>query len=243
MALNHAHRRRSCRDSAFANAVWVAPMVGANNGTAFFDNSPKKRAITAAGAAKTDTTTFPFYTASLNCGTGHIYADSSADFDFDTGDFCIEGWGYWTSTNTTWMCLTRRDAAADYSPVQILTIGGSPYNGQLYAFATSNGSSWNVVSFLGFGTPPTNTWAYFALTRSGNTFRTFSNFSSSATAALVSSTTSSAALWANGKRLRIGANGDNSNSFGGKIGPVRITKGAARYTASFATPKRMFEFA
>jgi hypothetical protein len=101
-------------------------------------------------------------------------------------------------------------------------------------YMSSNGSSWDIASNVSMGTITTNVWTHYAVTRQGNTFRTFQN------GIQISTFTSAATLPAGVGPLEIGRYVGTYYFKGGYIDELRITKGVARYTGSFVTQSTAF---
>lgn len=74
---------------------------------------------------------------------------------------------------------------------------------------------------------PFDTWKHVAVTRSGNTWRTFVD------GTLTNTTTSSSFTPESTQNLIIGNNYNNTAPFTGHMEGIRFTKGVARYTSSF----------
>ena len=171
-------------------------------------------------------------------GTGSMYFDGTGDWltslnnpshEFGSGNFTLECWinttvsnsGYvsavakWSSSNQSWMI---RAASTDI---------GSGWS----FFYSTNGSNYYTV----FGASINDgNWHHLAVTRSGNVFRTFTD------GTLNNSTTDAVTLFDGTASLFVGAQGGGSNPFTGYIDDLRITKGYARYTASFTAPTAAF---
>ena len=171
-------------------------------------------------------------------GTGSMYFDGTGDWltsldnpshEFGSGNFTLECWinttvsnsGYvsavakWSSSNQSWMI---RAASTDI---------GSGWS----FFYSTDGSNYYTV----FGASINDgNWHHLAVTRSGNVFRTFTD------GTLNNSTTDAVTLFDGTASLFVGAQGGGSNPFTGYIDDLRITKGYARYTASFTAPTAAF---
>jgi hypothetical protein len=109
-------------------------------------------------------------------------------------------------------------------------------NTDLKFYSSSNIAAWDIANAQAIGAVSVNTWYHVAITRQGNTFRTYLNGVQGST------WTSSAALYTPTKPLGIGSNPDGSYSLNGWLDELRITKGVARYTgaASFTPPTAPF---
>lgn len=155
-------------------------------------------------------------------GTGSLYLDGSSHFQYTeqsstfigSGDFTVELWVYKTA-NT----------------VARLFTSNSSFFIQDFSF-NKTGLWWSFPETLLGEVPslPLNTWIHVAVTRQGNTFRLFINGVQSLTV------TSSLTIATPGIGYIGTANTGTSEFFNGYIDEFRLTKGVARYTASFTVP-------
>jgi hypothetical protein len=90
------------------------------------------------------------------------------------------------------------------------------------------------------GTFALNTWHHIAVSRSGSSIRAFANGTQAGSTA--TNTDAFTHNKAGNRPLRIGELNDGTYLFGvnGYIDDIRITKGVARYTASFTPPTEPF---
>jgi len=166
--------------------------------------------------------------ASLRFGDGG-YAQvkpGRSTINFGTANFTIE---FWVNFRAPWAAGKR---LVSYNHAGSATRTNNPLliqteTNKIGLYATSDGSSWNIANNLTVfsGTPTTSVWHHLAVTRNGNTIRTFAN------GTLVSSTSTSLSL------LTPGA--DTEMTIGSAecyIDDFRIYKGYAKYTDSF-TPE------
>lgn len=181
-------------------------------------------------------------TAQKKIGNSSIYFDGSSyiaisyspvavssvyndDLDMGTEDFTIEYWEYRTNGANGRGVLTRTWDYSGYSPFFM----GYANGGNLYFYASSTLSSWNVVNALYMGPVTLNQWVHYAIVRKGNTFWAYRN------GVVVSgysnwSSTSLVNFPKVGKNMVVGGILNNSaNMFIGYIDELRITKGIARY--------------
>jgi len=187
-----------------------------------------RNVIETVGNAQIDTGVKKYGTGSMQFdGTGdYLTIQTSPQLDFGTGDFTIEFWLYLNSIDSTSSVLSK----GSYGPYLVYTTGS-----ELTFYSSSNGSSWTVSDLrITSGNLTTSNWHHVAVTRSGNTFRTFFNGS------LANSTTSSHSLVVNTTNLDIGRDRSSGNEINGYIDDFRITKGVARYTAGFTPPTQTF---
>ena len=229
-------------DANSSSIVLAVPMDGTNNGTSFNDlsatikGSGSAKTITTIGDAKTSTTRSKYYGSSgLFDGTNdYLSVAASSDLQLGAGDFCIELW--WYPTSTSRQALYHGSIGTDWSI-------GIDYNSvgtqKLGIWASSNGTSWNMINADGGGngigtiTVPQNQWNHIAYTRSGNTFRLFVNgvqdIAVTASGTIIDRSGSAAAI---GSWWNTGAMAQAT----GSIQDFRIYKGAAKYTANFSVP-------
>ena len=217
-------------DPYWNNVVALLHCDGTNGSTTFTDQ--KSHTFTATGNAQISTAQSKFGGASaLFDGTGDLVSSADhADWALGAGDWTIECWVRPASTAAQCVILHKRASSAVYGPFGIYMDAG----GKAGFLISVDGSTWGVNILTGTGIFVAGTWAHVAFCRSGNNYYAFVNGTSAGTASLAG------ALFANTAPLCIGANGDASVSFNGNIDDVRITKGAARYTAAFTPPAAAF---
>lgn len=161
-------------------------------------------------------------------GSGsYAEGSSSEDYNFGNGDFTVEWWEYRFNADAN-EAIISRDGTGGYCP---FVFGMSNGTGS-YVYITSNGSSWDIANAKFMGTIATTTWTHYAITRKGNTFRTFQN------GILMSTWTSSATILTSSSPMVIGKSG--SNYITACLDEMRIVKGHAAYTANFSPPTTPF---
>jgi hypothetical protein len=192
--------------------------------------------IETVGDAKISTTQYKF-------GSGSLYFDGTGDycfirnthaFLFGSGDFTIELWAYISDTSTRKYILgpgTDTDTHYDGFGLEI-------WNQQLSMWASSNGTGWDMLesdtgSNRGSTLLAANTWYHIAVTRSGNTFRSFVNGVVEKTFTVSGTIFSNATVPYNiGRTSYLGGN----FYYNGYMDDFRITRGYARYTGNFTPP-------
>jgi hypothetical protein len=206
--------------------VLLAHYDGTTGTTVFTDE--KGHSYTYAGFALSNVRAKFGGTSALGGVTNYVikYADS-ADWDFGSGDFTIEAWVSmvnYNSSNGGFICTKRANGA--YGPFNFYC-GGS---GELGLLASTNGTTWGIALTTAPGSLPTDgSWTHVAVTRSGATFRLFTNGTVYGSVA-----TSSSALMTNTDPFCVGGTSDGGGpSCVGYIDEVRVSKGIARYTSSF----------
>lgn len=198
---------------------------GADAATVISDSSPYMRGVaTVFGNAQIDTAQSKYGGASmLFDGTGdYLEFQTSEDWNFGSGDFTIDYWER-RSDATAGRSVAARDSTTTFVP---WLIGYTPDGSALHFYASGDGASWNIASAQSMGTLQLNVWHHFAVTRSGNTFRTFKDGVQQAT------WTSSLALITNANPVSVGRV-QGSLHFQGHIDEFRIVKGEAKWTANF----------
>lgn len=221
--------------AAFDNSMPSAPSVadpyynsvslllhcdGVNGSTTFTDNSPNPKTISVVGSTAISTAQSKFGGASTRFdGTASQLATStSTDLAFGTGDFTIE-------------CFININAYKNYGFIY-LTTGATTHfllalgstGRTLRAFVTGS-----VIDLNGPTTLALNTWYHVAVTRSGTTVRLFLNGVLEVSGTCASTFTDTSAI--------IGEAADPIDAY---IDELRVTTGAARYTANFTPPIAAF---
>jgi len=187
------------------------------------------------GDAKISTTQSKFGGSSMYFdGTGDYLSipRNNAILDPGSGDFTYECWLYLVGTQ-------RGSIIGSGSGGNVFTIWidyNSVGTGKLGIWASSNGTSWNMINAdaggngIGTTTLTTSTWYHVAYTRSGNVFKLFLNGSTEVSVTVAGTIAASNSTW------EIGRQGSYGYHLYGYIDDLRITKGYARYTANFTPP-------
>jgi len=200
-----------------------------NSAGRFIDNSINNFTITSSGDAQLSDSEYKFGGASAYFdGTGdYLTIPSNTALDFGTGSFTIEFWAYFNALSSNRMLAER-------------WITGNANSWQIYWRSTGTsiafvvGSSTVVLQDPSGSRITTNQWYHVAVARSGSTNRMFIDGTQ------VASATNSASL-SNSLPFVIGTQiSTGTNNFNGYIDEFRITKGFARYTASFTPPDLAF---
>ncbi len=219
-----------------------------NNGvTTFVDSETSPKTVTTAGDTKIkytedyrscifkdETGKFPypvgsakvdFFTVS-GSGVGYfdgtnstITTDTSTDYKFGTGDLTVEFYArHTTLANYQYYCDIGKDAVAK-------GIGFQAYNsGSSYIGFNGSAKMNYVVPFT------INTWNHIAISRSGTSLKAWVNGTQVATA------TDSTDIDNSTFTTTFGAQNASGQYFNGLLDNIRISKGVARYTASFNPP-------
>jgi hypothetical protein len=199
-------------------------MDGADGATAFTDL--KGHSVTADGNTNIENTQSKFGGSSAYFdGVGdYLSIPSSTDFDFGTGDFCIEFWVNSPSVPSQVTLLSRYVTWAT-SVHFYLSIEAGNY----IHYRAGNNVPIHIVSTI-----PVNIddWNHVAVTCNSGLTRIFVNGVVAVTSSIIVSLSSTAPLG-------IGYELDGDFAYlNGYIDDLRITKGVARYTADFTPPTR-----
>jgi hypothetical protein len=194
----------------------------------FSDSSPSPKTVTPSGNAQISALQSRFGGSSgYFDGSGDFLTTNLATSAFGTNDFCIEGWVWPESAgNGAFRDLVGSGTAAGQFDLHLDT--HNPPRLRYFMRDTSGASS-----DLAFGPLlTTNAWNHFAFTRSGVTFRAFIN----GTAAGIPTQNGSFNFNFNSSSPISLARNLIQSSLRGYLDEVRITIGAARYTANFTAP-------
>ena len=222
-------------DASFDSVSLLLHMDGSNSSTTFTDSSNNALTVTANGNAQISTAQSKFGGAScLLDGSGdYLTIPHNVALNLASGDFTIELWAYHVA----------RPPSAEQQIVDKDGVVGSSfpsYQIQVTSSGTVNtllgngaGLSPSVTSYT-HGTMSLNTWTHIAVCRTGTTIKTFLDGTQ------VTSTSQVTAMTDGGKSLYISRYAGGTSDFNGYIDDFRITKGVARYTASFTPPTAPF---
>lgn len=214
-------------DPYWANVVSLLHFDGANGSTTFTDE--KGLVWTPASNAKIDTDISKFGGASglFDGVADNITTPATPVMGFGSGDYTVEGWLYQANEAVDRCIFDNRGGGAVGIAIYSSTTGVD----NVRRLVLAN----NVAIIAGTGTAqfPVNTWSHWAVCRSGSTVRGFIDGVQSW------SVTDSRTLASSAPAI-IGANNATGQEFVGRLDEMRITKGAARYTANFTPPTEAF---
>lgn len=185
------------------------------------------------GNAQISTTQSKFGGSSIYFdGTGDYLIASSAQFQnfaFGTGDFTIECWLYQTTFNLDTVIMASYGAWATSVNFYFGTRAGTP---NVLLFRAGDSVPISLVGNTGI---TANTWTHVAASRSSGTTRIFVG------GVLQTATHSgSVNISATVQPAGIGAANNGSEPITAYINGLRLTKGYARYTATFTPPTAAF---
>jgi len=205
---------RGVLDSNDGTYVYIA-----GKGTGEFVTTTKPvKSLSRFGDTQIDTAQKKYGTASiLFDGTEDaLTVPTSDDFGFGTANFCLEAFIRPASVSGTQHLFDLRDTNATD------TAGKLYLNGTALHYGVGNSSTLNG------GTLATGTWYHVAVARNGGTTKLFLDGTEIGSGADTND-------YGSTKPVRVGANyaATPAEAFNGHIDEVRISKGAARFTAAF----------
>jgi len=165
----------------------------------------------------------------FNGSSDYLSIAHSTDFDLTNGDFTLEGYFHHNHTSgyITGLGVWRENSGSDYWSYDLRMT----QNGTVPAFIWSTNGT-DVSGTLTATTPTGNSaWHHIAVTRSGTSLRIFVDGKLEA-----STTTSDTFNTAQYQPFICGYRG--SSYYNGFMSNVRLIKGTALYTSSFAPPTR-----
>ena len=197
---------------------------------AIFDNAMMNDLETV-GNAQISTSIKKYGTGSLLFdGNDLLLAPTTPNMNFGAGDFTIEAWVYRTTESGTPNNIFQKGITTSSNFQLNLSINAS---NQLFSYYSTDGSSITAIGTT-TTTIPQTTWTHVAVSRSGNTWRYFIN------GTLETTTTAAVTLFTGTGLVSVGANPEANSGFYGYIDDLRVTKGYARYTATFTPPTAAF---
>lgn len=210
-------------DPFWSNVSLLLRMDGQHGSTTFTDLSPTPKAMTVNGNTTVSAALPLFSNTTFFDGTGdYLSTPANTAFAFGTGDFCAECWLYVTNFGSNY--------------IQYLTTAGSFTNFSFQIRPTAQLSFWNASSETAFG--PTGAvvarrWNHIAMSRASGVMRAFLNGQQMGNAATINTNLGNTAT------IQFPAT-NTYNSQPCYMAELRVTKGAARYTSSFAPPTAPF---
>lgn len=215
-------------DPYWSNVVLSIPPGGTNGDTTATDAKGLHN-LTAAGTASVSSAQSKFGGTSLSFGGGYFGCAASSDFDFGTGDFTVEWWG-WKSAN----------GASGYDSVcSTESINGSGGTGWVVECSLTRGiymygpSAVLVVSAT--FNPNDSTWHHYAVCRAAGVAYIWKDGVMLASRAFTGSVGGGSAVFGIG-----GSGVSTTYRYAGYIDDLRITKGVGRYTSAFTPPTGPF---
>ena len=203
-------------DPYFNNVTLFLKGDGENNSTSINDSSINTKSVTRYGNTRISTAQSKYNGSSIYFdGNGdYLNISSTSDLTFSTGDFTIEAWLYCSNPIYSGVVFSQRGRASNGITFRLNGDRLDPFYG-----AGDNPITINAAH-------PANQWFHAAIVRQGNTTRVFQN------GVLIGSGTWVADFLA-ASSTDCGAFPQGGEYYSGYIDSFRITKGVARYTATF----------
>jgi len=217
--------------TASLTAITGTLLLVSTTNPAILDNSMMNNLETVGNAAVS--------TSVKKYGAASMVFDGSGDYlstpdnpalDMGSASFTIEGWVYVTATSASLQTLVAKGTGANNQASYHIALNGSTW---VY-YLSGTGSTWSIANGVTIGTYTINTWQHIALVRNGSTFTPYLNGVAGTT------TTSSTALFDSNKPFTVGGDDAGTSLLTGYIDDLRVTKGVARYTATFTVPDQAF---
>ena len=195
------------------------------NGTnaAIIDNTGKNVLETVADA-QIDTGTKKYGTGSLEFdGTGDwLLAPNTVDNQLGTGNFTIEGWVYLNAIGSARGFVSKGTSTTGWS------LGVNSLNQVVFNYASSTINSTGLLAI--------STWYFITVVREGtgsNQTKIYINGTNDGTGTVSTDFNQTNSMY-------VGADRVGGSALNGYIDDLRITKGVARYTATFTPPTAAF---
>lgn len=225
-------------DPDFASVVLLLGFEGTNGDTTTTDDSASAHTFTFVGSdSEISSTQSKFGSTSLfngNFSSNPEVADHD-DFEFDTGEFTMEGWFYMTELPATQATfLARWGAASNY----VFLFDWDAQAGGRFRFVSSRTGDIGAAQYLfAAGTPAINTWFHLAVDRdASNVFRIYKD------GVMLGSLTHTDRLYPLGNSYLDVMHYANNRETIGYADEIRLTKGVARYAddSGFTPPTSAF---
>ena len=213
---------------------------GTDASTTFTDDTAR-HTITAAGNAQIDTAQSKFGGASgLFDGSGdYLTVSDSADFDFSSGDWTLEGWvRFFSSISAAPLIFGQKSDSSNG-----IEMG--------FQFGSSRGMTLNIVASGSYAINLTqgantgwsaDTWYHICWEKSGTTYRGYRDGTT-----IITTTSASAPanytgnfIICGGSQISLTGIHSPSNDLTGWLDEFRISKGIARYNGDFTAPTEPF---
>jgi hypothetical protein len=213
-------------------AITNTSLLVSTTNPAILDNSMMNNLETV-GNAQVSTTVKKFGAASMYFdGTGdYLNSPNRTNFNVGSGDFTIEAWVYTGSTSQQVIMGANRNS--DGVGAWMFNLN---YTGKVRFFCSYSGGTFLDYN-VGSGTISDSAWHHVAVTRSGSSLRIFIDGTQTGT---TNTTLGTASIDNAIADYRVGSTADGALNFNGYIDDLRVTRGFARYTATFTVPDQAF---
>ena len=200
-------------DPFWSSVVALYHFEDGNGSTTAVDTSLSDHTASAHGGGQCTTAQAKFGAGSLL--PPMLTASGSSDFQFGSGMWTVEAWGYSTAIDSGMLMIVPATSW------DILDASGILY----FQYTTIGSNFGNTANNY---TPTLNTWVSYAADYDGTTIRLYVN------GAVFASSTGPGTFYASGGSFVMGDDGQTyTSTWQGYIDEVRITKGVARYAGAY----------
>lgn len=225
-ANQRAVRKGTVTEVNYDTTVLLLNFEGTDGDTTTTDGSEytQNQIITFLGTSDISSDQAKYGSTSLNLTTdGYVTIADRPELDLTFRDFTIEWWEYRTSSSGNPTVIARNDDT--YSP----WIAGKLSNGNNTFLATHDGDGYNEAEDLNIsmGSIDLNQWNHFAVSRKGQTFRTYKNGTK-----VSEVNRPELYLRVSSNSIQIGK-AQQGNFFEGYIDGLAITRGTYKYWEDF----------
>lgn len=216
---------------SFSDVSLLLHMDGENGSTAFPDSSSRPKTMTAFGNAQITTTAPKFGTGSgLFDGAGdYLSTPVSADFQFGSGDFTIEGFVNPATVSSGPYAIFYYGNGSNTDDATFVWIQSGAIGGFIQQGSTNKGVTQAISASV---------WSHFAFVRKGNLIRMYVEGVSTSSTDVTGTTIG---LPSSSPVVNIGAiYASRIFFFNGKLDELRIVKGFGLYESDFTPPPAAF---
>lgn len=215
-------------DPYWSNVVSLLNFPGEDGSTAIID--AKGKMWTAYGDAKIDTS-LGYNTCKFDGVGDYIQTPNAGDFALESDSFCIEGIVQLSSHSVQQTLIEKRSTGYTTGDWVVFVLSG-----EIQAYFYDVSSAGSVAASASLSGVSEGSQFHWALVRNGEEWRIYINGVPGA------ARTSSAAIAASSTPLTVGRDEFGGGRFylNGRYRALRVTKGVARYTATFTPPDAPF---
>jgi hypothetical protein len=225
-------------DPYWSNVVLLMGFEGANlsqGAPGMTDESSHAHGTATVTTAAITTGVFKFGASSCGFTTAPVSTvqfANSADWNFGSGNFTIEGWIYPVTDGGTGTIISLWQPTNQLSWLVFVAMGGDHH---LHWDTSTTGSGVNA-DIIGATTLVASTWYHFAIDFDGIKYRMYIN------GVMDGSFSTPRTLFSSTAALTMGTSNGGGNAYDGDLDEIRVTKGVARYASDsgFAVPTAAF---
>ena len=201
-------------DSNASSLVLALPLVGIKSDFSNTINSGTSNKTITNTSVTFSSSASNFYGGSAKFASAYLSTNSSADFNFGSGNFTVECWVYLLSQGSGgynhYFSVSTQDTFALKS-----------WSSYFYLYANSG------TAVPSSNAPPLNKWTHLALVRNGSTLTIYVD-------GIASGSSSTSASFGTTAAATIGTAGGTSGEYlDGYMQDLRVYKGLAKYTSNF----------